>query len=122
MNNSSTPRRRMRRPAAADYIGSSQGFLEKAAVTGDGPPYIRLSARLVVYDVADLDEWMAARRVRSSAEAAERERTAVCEATEDRAGRERTADLRTTAAPPHDTRRARCSPTIVAGAPKALSP
>ncbi len=71
------PTRRMRRPAAAAYLGVSQGFLEKAAVTGGGPPYLRLSARLVVYDVTDLDDWMAARRVRSSAEAAERERTAV---------------------------------------------
>jgi predicted DNA-binding transcriptional regulator AlpA len=77
MSSSAMSIRRIRRPAAAAYLGVSQGFLEKAAVTGDGPPYLRLSARLVVYDIADLDDWMAARRVRSSAEVAERERTAV---------------------------------------------
>jgi hypothetical protein len=67
----------MRRPAAARYIGSSKGFLEKAAVAGGGPPYLRLSARLVVYDVEDLDEWLATHRVRSSAEAIERKRIAI---------------------------------------------
>jgi predicted DNA-binding transcriptional regulator AlpA len=77
MNSSAIAMRRIRRPAAAAYMGVSRGFLEKAAVTGDGPPYLRLSARLVVYDIADLDDWMAARRVRSAAEVAERKRTAV---------------------------------------------
>jgi predicted DNA-binding transcriptional regulator AlpA len=63
------PLRRLRRPEAAAYLGVSLGFLEKAAVKGYGPPMLRLSKRLVVYDVADLDAWMVARRVRSTSEA-----------------------------------------------------
>jgi hypothetical protein len=99
-------RQRLRRPAAAKYIGSSEGFLEKAAVTGEGPPYFRLSARLVVYDVEDLDDWLAARRVRSSAEAIERKRAAVLKdhaADEDLVGTARRLALvgkRQTRAPP----------------------
>jgi hypothetical protein len=76
MSDLAPPARRMRRRKAADYCGVSEGFLEKAAVTGDGPPYLRLSSRLVVYDVADLDEWLAAHRVQSTAEGFERERAA----------------------------------------------
>jgi hypothetical protein len=56
----------MRRQAAATYLGTSVGFLEKAAVRGDGPPFTRLSARLVVYDERDLDAWMDIRRVGST--------------------------------------------------------
>ncbi len=69
MSDAKMPPRRMRRPEAAAYLGVSPGFLEKAAVSGYGPPYLRLSARLVVYDAADLDEWMTAHRVRSTSEA-----------------------------------------------------
>jgi hypothetical protein len=72
MSNTVVAGHRMRRRAAAAYLGVSPGFLEKAAVTGGGPPYLRLSARLVVYDIADLDAWMAARRVCSTSEVAER--------------------------------------------------
>src|SRR5271166_3230313 len=68
------PPRRMRRKAAAKYLGVSEGFLEKAAVRGGGPPYIRLSARLVLYERSDLDGWAAARRVANTAEAVERDR------------------------------------------------
>jgi hypothetical protein len=49
------PRRLGRRPQAARYANVSEGYLEKAAVRGDGPPYIRVSARLVLYDFDDLD-------------------------------------------------------------------
>jgi len=52
----------MRQPDAADYIGMSESYLEKARVTGkDGPPFARLG-RAIVYDVADLDAWIAARK------------------------------------------------------------
>lgn len=64
-----TPPRRLRRPDAAAYSGVSVGFLEKAAVSGNGPAFARLSARLVVYDTRDLDAWLAARRVTSTSEA-----------------------------------------------------
>jgi excisionase family DNA binding protein len=51
---------RMRRREAARYLGTSAGYLEKAAVRGNGPPYLRVSARLVLYDREDLDRWLAA--------------------------------------------------------------
>ena len=60
--------RRMRRPDAAKYLGVSESFLEKLAVRGGGPPYIRASARLVLYEKSDLDTWLNARRVSSAAE------------------------------------------------------
>ncbi len=41
--------------------------LEKKRLTGDGPPFIRLG-RLIVYDTRDLDDWLAARRARSTSE------------------------------------------------------
>jgi len=62
--------RRLRRPAAAAYLNVSESFLEKAAVRGDGPPYYRLSARLVVYERDELDGWAASCRVCNSAQAA----------------------------------------------------
>jgi hypothetical protein len=65
--------RRMRRRHAAKYLGVSVGFLEKCACRGTGPPYLRLSARLVVYEVDALDAWAAARRVRNTSEAARSE-------------------------------------------------
>jgi hypothetical protein len=77
MNEFSTGGRRFRRPKAADYLGVSTEFLEKAAVKGGGPAYFRLSSRLVVYDIADLDAWLAAHRVQSSAEGFERERITI---------------------------------------------
>lgn len=59
--------RRLRTPAAADYLGYSVSTLEKKRLTGDGPPFIRLG-RTIVYDTADLTEWMAARRLTSTSD------------------------------------------------------
>lgn len=60
--------RRLRTPAAADYLGYSELTLEKKRLTGEGPPFIRLG-RAIVYDTRDLDAWLAARRARSTSEA-----------------------------------------------------
>ena len=60
--------RRLRTPAAADYLGYSESTLEKKRLTGEGPPFIRLG-RAIVYDTRDLDAWLAARRARSTSEA-----------------------------------------------------
>jgi predicted DNA-binding transcriptional regulator AlpA len=46
---------------AAAYCGSSKSTLEKLRVYGGGPAFIKMGSR-VVYDVADLDAWLAARR------------------------------------------------------------
>jgi predicted DNA-binding transcriptional regulator AlpA len=59
--------RRLRTPAAADYLGYAESTLEKKRLTGDGPPFIRLG-RVIVYDTRDLDAWLARRRARSTSE------------------------------------------------------
>jgi predicted DNA-binding transcriptional regulator AlpA len=59
--------RRLRTPAAADYLGYAESTLEKKRLTGDGPPFIRLG-RVIVYDTRDLDSWLGERRARSTSE------------------------------------------------------
>ena len=59
--------RRLRTGAAADYVGYAESTLEKKRLTGDGPPFIRLG-RTIVYDTADLDRWLAARRATSTSD------------------------------------------------------
>ncbi len=58
---------RLRTPAAAEYIGSTKSTLEKRRLTGDGPPYSKLG-KVVVYDTADLDEYLVSRRRRSTSD------------------------------------------------------
>ena len=45
----------------AKRYGVSKSKLAKWRLTGDGPPYCKLSRKLVVYDVVALDEWVKAR-------------------------------------------------------------
>jgi predicted DNA-binding transcriptional regulator AlpA len=59
---------RLRVRDAADYIGLSISTLAKWRITGFGPRYIKAGAR-VLYDRADLDEWMNKRRRSNTAEA-----------------------------------------------------
>jgi len=54
----------LRTPEAAKFLGLSASALEKMRVRGDGPPYTRVGKRVVVYDVAELDRWFAARKRR----------------------------------------------------------
>ena len=68
MEISGLPKRHLRTKDAAAYIGLSKSTLEKMRVTGGGPPFIKMG-KTVVYDVTDLDAWMAERRFRSTAEA-----------------------------------------------------
>ena len=61
--------RRLRTPAAADYLGLAESTLEKKRLTGDGPPFIRLCPRgAIVYDTRDLDAWLAERRLNSTSQ------------------------------------------------------
>lgn len=53
--------------AAAEYCGSSASTFEKLRLTGGGPVYSKIGRR-VVYRVADLDEWLAANRRRSTSD------------------------------------------------------
>jgi len=48
-------------------FGLTQRYLEVSAVRGDGPPFIKIN-RSVRYRVADLREWIAARKVTSTSQ------------------------------------------------------
>ncbi len=58
----------LRAPAAAEYVGLSPSTLAKMRLRGDGPIYAKSGPRIVVYAVADLDRWLAARKHRSTSE------------------------------------------------------
>ena len=51
---------------AAQYLGIAASTLCKLRLTGGGPVYIKLGARRVVYDLADLEAWAAASRRKST--------------------------------------------------------
>ena len=53
--------RRLSVPEAAAYVGESVSMLNKRRLTGDGPPFLKISRR-VVYDTSDLDLWLASKR------------------------------------------------------------
>ncbi len=57
-----------RPPKAAPYVGLSVSTLAKARLRGDGPKFVRLSARAIGYLQADLDDWLAAKRFGSTSE------------------------------------------------------
>lgn len=52
---------------AATILGLAVATLQKYRVTGGGPTFMKLG-RAVRYDPRDLEEWKAARRVRSTSE------------------------------------------------------
>lgn len=58
---------RLRTSAAAAYCGLKTPTFEKYRMTGEGPIYISLG-RAVVYDTADLDDWMASNKRRSTSD------------------------------------------------------
>jgi len=47
---------------AAVYTGLAASTLNKLRLTGGGPPFLKLTARRVAYDVRDLDSWMSSKR------------------------------------------------------------
>lgn len=60
--------RRLRTPDAAQYLGVGESTLEKWRCTGEGPVFERVGNRIVVYSVAALESFLAARRVTSTSE------------------------------------------------------
>jgi excisionase family DNA binding protein len=64
---------RMRVAEAAQYVGLAVSTLNGLRSNGGGPRYIKLG-NLVFYDVTDLDIWINANKVSSTAERKERER------------------------------------------------
>jgi hypothetical protein len=55
-------------PSAAARLQLAAATLEKMRVRGDGPPFIALSRRRIVYDVAALDAWARSRQFTSTSE------------------------------------------------------
>ena len=53
---------------AATYLGLSSSTLAKMRLRGDGPAYIRMTARAIAYDQDDLDIWVDSRRRRSTSD------------------------------------------------------
>jgi hypothetical protein len=53
---------KLRTGAAARYVGLAPSTLAKMRVRGDGPPFSKAGARIVVYGIEDLDEWLRATR------------------------------------------------------------
>jgi predicted DNA-binding transcriptional regulator AlpA len=62
-----TEQRRLNVAEAAQFTGLSKSTLNKYRLTGAGPRYFQLGRR-VVYDTAELSDWMDARRRRSTSE------------------------------------------------------
>jgi predicted DNA-binding transcriptional regulator AlpA len=63
-----SPKRRLRTPEAAAFVGLSPSTLEKLRVTGSGPVYEKAGAKIVVYTFEELECWLAARRCHSTSD------------------------------------------------------
>lgn len=50
--------------------GISENLLEKKAVTGGGPIMTKISARMVRYRRADIEDWLASKRIENTAQEA----------------------------------------------------
>jgi predicted DNA-binding transcriptional regulator AlpA len=55
-------------PGAAARLGFAASTLEKMRLKGNGPPYLRLSPRRIVYDAEKLDAWARSREFNSTSE------------------------------------------------------
>jgi excisionase family DNA binding protein len=53
---------------AAKYIGVSKSYLDKLRIYGGSPAFFKIGAR-VVYDPADLDTWLASKKVANTSQA-----------------------------------------------------
>ncbi len=54
----------------AEY-GITRRWLELAALSGNGPPMIRISRRMIRYQRGGFEDWLAARTVNSTSEKVE---------------------------------------------------
>ena len=53
---------------AAKRIGLAPSTLETMRCRGDGPPYLRVSRRCIMYSISTLDDWARGREFRSTSE------------------------------------------------------
>ena len=58
---------RLRQAEAAEFLGVKPRTLEKWRYVGGGPPFFKLGSA-VVYDVAELEAWLATRKRTSTSE------------------------------------------------------
>jgi predicted DNA-binding transcriptional regulator AlpA len=59
---------KMRSPEAASYLRMAASTLAKLRCSSGGPRYSKMGPRLVVYDRADLDAWLANRLCHSTSD------------------------------------------------------
>lgn len=65
----SEPRKYFDTPSAGNYTSIGKSTLDKMRMTGEGPAFLKVGHR-VVYERAALDEWLASKRCRSTADQA----------------------------------------------------
>ncbi len=58
-----TGSRRLRTRDAARLLDLSDRTLERMRARGDGPPYVRLSRGLILYDASEILAWLDSRRI-----------------------------------------------------------
>jgi general secretion pathway protein A len=58
----------LRTPDAARYLALSVSTMSKMRLRGDGPAYIKVGARVIAYDISDLESWKASRRRKSTSD------------------------------------------------------
>ncbi len=61
----------------AEYLNLSKSWIEKLRISGFGPPYYKVGPRRVLYKRADIDQWIAERRISSTSEQADGQRSSV---------------------------------------------
>jgi hypothetical protein len=58
----------MKSAAAAQYLGIAESTLNKSRLTGEGPPFVKVGSRSVVYRRCDLDKFLESRLRRSTSD------------------------------------------------------
>jgi predicted DNA-binding transcriptional regulator AlpA len=61
------PRPKLNVKATSRWSGLSVSTLNKLRLSGDGPPYIK-AGRRVVYDIRDVEAWLAKRKRKNTSE------------------------------------------------------
>lgn len=61
----------LRPQAASEYTQLAASTLAKMRLRGDGPPFHKAGPRAILYDRAELDAWLAARRRHSTSDEGE---------------------------------------------------
>jgi predicted DNA-binding transcriptional regulator AlpA len=62
------PKRVLRAPEAADYIGLSESTLAKRRLYGQPPAFLSLGGRAIGYAIEDLDRWLDSCRRQSTSQ------------------------------------------------------